>query len=60
MQIDWAPLLGIVAALTIVVGNWAAITQENSKRLLAYSSISNAGYLLLGSLPTTPTAISAW
>src|SRR5207244_9825193 len=31
----------------IVVGNWAAITQENSKRLLAYSSISNAGYLLL-------------
>ena len=48
MQGDWAPLLGIVAALTIVVGNWAAITQENSKRLLAYSSISNAGYLLLG------------
>jgi len=48
MQIDWAPLLGVVAALTIVVGNWAAVTQENSKRLLAYSSISNAGYLLLG------------
>jgi NADH-quinone oxidoreductase subunit N len=47
IRIDWAPLLGIVAALTIVVGNWAAITQENSKRLLAYSSISNAGYLLL-------------
>src|SRR5882672_4510747 len=47
MRIDWAPLLGIVAALTIVVGNWAAVTQENSKRLLAYSSISNAGYLLL-------------
>src|SRR5438132_9535543 len=47
MQVNWAPLLGIVAALTIVVGNWAAITQENSKRLLAYSSISNAGYLLL-------------
>jgi NADH-quinone oxidoreductase subunit N len=47
MRVDWAPLLGLVAALTIVVGNWAAITQENSKRLLAYSSISNAGYLLL-------------
>jgi NADH-quinone oxidoreductase subunit N len=47
MRIEWAPLLGIVAALTIVVGNWAAVTQENSKRLLAYSSISNAGYLLL-------------
>jgi len=48
LQAEWAPLLGLVAALTIVVGNWAAITQENSKRLLAYSSISNAGYLLLG------------
>src|SRR4030095_1902102 len=35
------------AAITIMVGNWAAVTQENSKRLLAYSSISNAGYLLL-------------
>ena len=47
MQLDWAPLLGLVAAITILVGNWAAVTQENSKRLLAYSSISNAGYLLL-------------
>lgn len=48
MRADWAPLLGLVAAITILVGNWAAVTQENSKRLLAYSSISNAGYLLLG------------
>jgi NADH-quinone oxidoreductase subunit N len=48
MRVDWAPLLGLVAAITIMVGNWAAVTQENSKRLLAYSSISNAGYLLLG------------
>ena len=47
MREDWAPLLGLVAAITIMVGNWAAVTQENSKRLLAYSSISNAGYLLL-------------
>ena len=47
LRADWAPLLGLVAAITIMVGNWAAVTQENSKRLLAYSSISNAGYLLL-------------
>jgi NADH-quinone oxidoreductase subunit N len=47
MRVEWAPLLGLVAAVTIMVGNWAAVTQENSKRLLAYSSISNAGYLLL-------------
>jgi len=48
MRVDWSPLLGIVAAVTIFVGNWGAVTQENSKRLLAYSSIANAGYLLLG------------
>lgn len=48
MRVDWAPLLGIVAAITILVGNWGAVTQDNSKRLLAYSSIANAGYLLLG------------
>ncbi len=48
LRADWAPLLGLVAAITIMVGNWAAVTQQNSKRLLAYSSISNAGYLLLG------------
>ncbi len=47
MRADWAPLLGIVAAMTILVGNWAAVTQTNAKRLLAYSSVSNAGYLLL-------------
>jgi NADH-quinone oxidoreductase subunit N len=47
MRADWAPLLGLVAALTIFVGNWAAVTQTNAKRLLAYSSVSNAGYLLL-------------
>ncbi|HYY96301.1 MAG TPA: NADH-quinone oxidoreductase subunit N [Pyrinomonadaceae bacterium] len=48
MRFDWAPLLALVAAITIMVGNWAAVTQTNSKRLLAYSSVSNAGYLLLG------------
>jgi NADH-quinone oxidoreductase subunit N len=48
LRSDWAPLLALVAAITIMVGNWAAVTQQNSKRLLAYSSISNAGYLLLG------------
>lgn len=48
MRTEWAPLVGVVAAVTIMVGNWAAVTQTNSKRLLAYSSVSNAGYLLLG------------
>ncbi|HYO62356.1 MAG TPA: NADH-quinone oxidoreductase subunit N, partial [Pyrinomonadaceae bacterium] len=48
MRADWAPLVGLVAAVTIFVGNWAAVTQTNAKRLLAYSSVSNAGYQLLG------------
>jgi NADH-quinone oxidoreductase subunit N len=48
LRTEWAPLVGVVAAITIMVGNWAAVTQTNSKRLLAYSSVSNAGYLLLG------------
>lgn len=44
----WALLLGAVAAITIVWGNLGALTQNNTKRLLAYSSISHAGYTLLG------------
>jgi NADH-quinone oxidoreductase subunit N len=44
----WAVLLGGIAAITIVWGNLAALTQRNTKRLLAYSSISHAGYTLLG------------
>lgn len=44
----WALILGVIAAVTITWGNIAATTQRNIKRLLAYSSIGHAGYLLLG------------
>jgi NADH-quinone oxidoreductase subunit N len=44
----WAALLGVISAITIVWGNLGALTQNNTKRLLAYSSISHAGYTLLG------------
>jgi NADH-quinone oxidoreductase subunit N len=44
----WAALLGAISAITMVWGNLAALTQNNTKRLLAYSSISHAGYTLLG------------
>lgn len=44
----WEPLLSIVAVATLTLGNLAAINQTNIKRLLAYSSISHAGYMLLG------------
>jgi len=48
VQPDWTALLWIVAALTMTVGNVAAIAQSNLKRMLAYSSIAHAGYMLVG------------
>ena len=45
---QWTGLLMIVAALTILYGNLCALPQRNLKRLLAYSGIANAGYLLMG------------
>ena len=42
----WSPLLWIVAVLSMTVGNLAALRQKNVKRMLAYSSIAHAGYLL--------------
>ncbi len=44
----WASALSVLAVLTMTVGNLAAIRQDNVKRMLAYSSIAHAGYLLIG------------
>jgi NADH-quinone oxidoreductase subunit N len=44
----WARILGLVAFATMTLGNLAAIRQDNVKRMLAYSSIAHAGYLLVG------------
>ena len=44
----WIPVIAIVAALSMVIGNLAAIVQSSVKRLLAYSAIAHAGYMLLG------------
>jgi NADH-quinone oxidoreductase subunit N len=46
LQPLWIPLLWIVAILSMTIGNLAALRQENVKRMLAYSSIAHAGYLL--------------
>lgn len=43
----WEPVLWISALLTMIIGNFAALTQTNIKRLLAYSSIAHAGYVLV-------------
>lgn len=53
----WEPLLIVVAIATMTVGNLAAITQTNIKRMLAYSSISHAGYMLLGLIAGNATGI---
>lgn len=47
-QLDWSNVLATISALSMILGNFAAITQDNVKRMLAYSSISHAGYALLG------------
>ena len=46
--LDWVPLVGILSAASMTLGNLAAIPQKNVKRMLAYSSISHAGYFLIG------------
>jgi NADH-quinone oxidoreductase subunit N len=57
--IGWQPLISIVAVLTMVWGNLAALTQTNVKRMLAYSSIGHAGYLLLGVLAANEVGLWA-
>jgi len=52
-------LLALMATVTIVVGNVAALRQQNSKRLLAYSAIAHAGYLLLGVAVASDAGASA-
>jgi NADH-quinone oxidoreductase subunit N len=47
-QLDWGPALAALAVITIVVGNVGAIAQRSLKRLLAWSSVAQAGYLLAG------------
>ncbi len=56
---DWRLLFEILAIVTMTVGNVAALTQTNLKRMLAYSSIAHAGYLLVGVVAGTPRGVSA-
>jgi proton-translocating NADH-quinone oxidoreductase chain N len=46
--VDWTLAFWILAAVTMTIGNFAAATQENVKRMLAYSSVGHAGYVLIG------------
>jgi len=48
IQGEWVMLVAIISAITMIVGSVIAISQTNLKRMLAYSSIANAGYILMG------------
>lgn len=55
---DWRLVVGVIAALTMIVGAVLSVTQTDMKRLLAYSSIAHAGFILVGVLAFDTTALS--
>jgi NADH-quinone oxidoreductase subunit N len=58
-QLEWAPALAVLAATTIVIGNVGAIAQRSLKRMLAWSSVAQAGYLLAGVVVGTNLGVQA-
>jgi NADH-quinone oxidoreductase subunit N len=59
MRWDWRPVMWGVAILTMLAGAVIAVTQTDVKRLLAYSSVAHAGFILAGVIATTPSGISS-
>jgi len=59
LALDWRSLLMAVSVVTMTVGNLVALWQTNVKRLLAYSSIAQAGYILIGVVAASPRGITA-
>ncbi|MBK8896151.1 MAG: NADH-quinone oxidoreductase subunit NuoN [Candidatus Competibacteraceae bacterium] len=59
LQGDWQQMLIILSVLSMAVGNVVAVAQTNIKRMLAYSTISHVGFLLLGILAGTPEGYAA-
>ncbi|MGD8426614.1 MAG: NADH-quinone oxidoreductase subunit N [Balneolaceae bacterium] len=56
---DWAEVIQVIAIITMILGNVIALVQDNIKRMLAYSSIAHAGYLMVGLVAGTPEGYSA-
>lgn len=56
---DWQPMLALMALLSMAIGNITAIAQTNIKRMLAYSTISHMGFLLLGFLAASTNGYNA-
>jgi NADH-quinone oxidoreductase subunit N len=59
MSLEWTQMLAALAVLTLVVGNVVAIVQTNLKRMLAYSTIANVGFIVLGFVAGTPDGYAA-
>ncbi|MFO7257556.1 MAG: NADH-quinone oxidoreductase subunit N [Bacteroidota bacterium] len=55
--IDWKAIVGLIAIVTITAGNVAALRQSNAKRMMAYSSIAQSGFLLIGVAALTEQSI---
>lgn len=58
-QVDWVLLVAVLAALAMIVGNIVALLQANIKRMLAYSSIAQIGYILLGIVAATSRGLAS-
>jgi NADH-quinone oxidoreductase subunit N len=56
---DWTPMLWIIAGLTMVIGSILAITQTDIKRMLAYSSVAQAGFILIGVVAASPAGLAS-
>jgi NADH-quinone oxidoreductase subunit N len=56
---EWSQMLSVLAILSLIVGNTVALVQTNIKRLLAYSTISNVGFIILGFVAATPSGYTA-
>ncbi len=59
LQGHWMPVLSVISALTMIVGTIVGVLQSNIKRMLAYSSIAHAGYLLLGLIAASSSGKAA-
>ncbi|HUX86195.1 MAG TPA: NADH-quinone oxidoreductase subunit N, partial [Chloroflexota bacterium] len=59
VRADWVGVLWVLAVLSMILGNFAAVTQQNVKRMLAYSSVAQAGYMLVAVIATGPVGRSA-
>ena len=57
VSVKWQTIVAIVSVITMIWGNVAALTQDNVKRMLAYSSIAHAGYILIGVLAVSQVGL---